>query len=173
MDTVTRAAREKTVEFFGEELAPGSTGEVLDQAARSREELDQLNHAMATALARIEASGQLLGEGEQCDLTRWIRHTFGTCDSESRDFAAAGRASVHQSIPETIETLTDGMLSFGESAAIIKSAERETMKRDVRTNESPESFRTKMECGLLSFKKAHPTTSVAGLAQAGQQIWAV
>ena len=174
VDVAMRAAREKAAAFFTQDLGPGCVGEVLDQATRIRQELDQLNLTMATCLARIEAGGELLNEGGHKDLPTWLRHSFAISGTEAGDLAAVGRAAVHQTMPRTLEKLSDGVLSFGESAAIIKSAERETDKRDTTDPENADAnrYRAKVECGLLEFKELFPQASVAGLTAAGSRIGA-
>jgi hypothetical protein len=166
------AARNEAADFFSQDLAPGCAGSVLDQATRVWEEWDHIKRQTASALARIEASGELLNEGGQRDLAKWMRDAFGISGPEAAGLAAVGRAEVQGSMPETLEALTDGVLSFGEGAAIITSAEREIKNRDTATHEDPDLFRAKMEFGLLAFKKAHPATSVSGIAKAGAQIGA-
>ncbi|MBE1456377.1 hypothetical protein H4W79_000591 [Nocardiopsis terrae] len=170
VDAAVRAAREQVTAFFAKELAPGCAGEVLDQATRVWEELDLLKHQMVAALARIEASGQLLDQGGHRDLAKWLRHSFAISAAQAGELASVGRADARNSMPDTIKALESGTLSFGESAAIVKSVERAVEKRDARDNEDPDLFRAKMESGLLSFKEMRPNTSVSGIGQAAHQL---
>lgn len=170
VDEAVRTAREHAAAFFDQDLPPGCEGELLDQATRIWEELDQLHHHMATALARIEASGELLHQGGHKDLTRWLRHSLAISPHQAGELAAVGRADTNKTMPETIEALESGAISLAETAAIIKSVERAVDKRDTGDNEDAGLFRARMEFGLLSFKSLRPNTTVVGLAQAAHQI---
>lgn len=172
MEEAVRAAREQATAFFTRDLAPGCEGEVLDQATRLWEELDQIKYHMVTALARIEASGQLLGEGGQRDLAKWIRHSFGIPATQANEMATVGRSTIRQTFPGTTRAMEAGELSFGEAAAVVSGVERAVEKRNPADNPDPDLFRAKMEHGLLAFKQERPHTCVAGLGRAALQMGA-
>ncbi|WP_431872840.1 DUF222 domain-containing protein [Nocardiopsis eucommiae] len=172
VEVAVLAAREEATAFFSRELAPGCEGEVLDQATRLWEHLDQIKHHMATALARIEANGQLLGEGGQRDLATWMRHSFAISATQANEMATVGRTAMRGTFPDTTRALEEGELSFGEAAAVVAGVERAVEKRNSTDNPDPVLFAAKMEHGLLAFKQERPNTSVAGLGRAAHQMGA-
>ncbi|MEU3017024.1 HNH endonuclease [Nocardiopsis sp. NPDC007018] len=169
-----RAAREQAALFFDREWAPGSEGEVLDQATRVWEELDLIKLHLVAAVARVEASGQLLDQGGQRDLATWMRHSFGVSATQANEMAGVGRATARHTFADTTRALRSGSLSFGEAAAVVRSVERavDRLKLNTTDHPDPDLFRKNMEHGLLAFKAEHPTTSVVGLGRAALQLGA-
>ena len=170
VDTAVGAARGEAAAFFDQDVPPGCAGEVLDQATRVWEELDQIKVSMAARLAQLEATGQLLEQGGQKSLQAWIRHAFAIPATQANDLALIGRALFRQEMAPTIQALTAGALSVGEAAAVIKGADAGVAKRDRGEHPDAELFRAKMECGILGVKESRPNMSVGQLTRFAHQL---
>ncbi|GAB3686789.1 HNH endonuclease signature motif containing protein [Nocardiopsis oceani] len=170
VDVAVDAAREESAGFFGRDVPLGAAGEVLDQATRVWEQLDQIKVSMAARLAQLEATGQLLEQGGQKSLEAWIRHAFGIPTGQANDLALIGRAEFRQEMVPTIQALHSGVLSVGEAAAVIKGADAGVEKRQKSDHPDPELFRAKMEFGILGFKESRPNMSVGQIAHFAHQL---
>ncbi|WP_460772109.1 HNH endonuclease signature motif containing protein [Nocardiopsis nanhaiensis] len=170
VDTAVAAARDETTAFFDRDVPLGAAGEVLDQATRVWEHLEQIKISMAARLAQLEATGQLLEQGGQKNLQDWIRHAFGIPAAQANDLALIGRAEFRQDMAPTLQALHSGVLSVGEAAAVIKGADAGVEKRQKGDHPDPELFRAKMECGILDFKESRPNMSVGQITRLAHQL---
>ncbi|HLS00659.1 MAG TPA: HNH endonuclease signature motif containing protein, partial [Beutenbergiaceae bacterium] len=172
IDAALGTAQEEIHKLFSRDVPFGAEDEILDQATRAWQVIDQMKLTMAQRLAQLESSGALLERGGQRTLATWITHAFGMNSKEALNLARVAGAFHHQNLPETEQEFWAGNLSLGEAGLIARVAERETKKRDVEDYPDAGVYTQMLDVGLMSFKRKLPETSAAALDRAGRDLGA-
>src|SRR5699024_11145520 len=96
IDMALAVVREEIHARFTPDVPFGAEEELMDQATRAWQVMDQVKLTIAVRLAQFEANGTLLERGGQRTLAAWLTHAFGMGGKEAADLARLATAFHHQ-----------------------------------------------------------------------------